>query len=227
MSIGSGDIKKLWGLAAGRCSFPGCDDECIKFAGEDATTVGEMAHVIAQSPKGPRGVSAGGADTYANLILLCPSHHREVDKAPDGKFPPQVLLDWKRRHEEEVSVALRSPILSSREAVGAYVTRLLAENAAIWKTYGPESAAASSNPTSNVADLWEARKLAVIVPNNRKIINVVKQNAGLFPGHDYRLACEFVEHAEGFERNCYVRTENVPRFPRSFSEMIEGYAQEA
>jgi hypothetical protein len=88
MSLSSKDIKKLWGLAAGRCSRPGCSEVCIKFLAADPTVIGEMAHVIAKKPGGPRGVVTGGEDTYENLVLLCPTHHTEVDKSPPGAFPP-------------------------------------------------------------------------------------------------------------------------------------------
>lgn len=71
MSISEKDIKKLWGLAAGRCSYPGCDENCLPFLDyDDPTIIGEMAHVIAKKPKGPRGQSDGGSDNYENLILL-------------------------------------------------------------------------------------------------------------------------------------------------------------
>lgn len=69
MSVSTKDLKKLWGMAAGRCSKPGCAVECIRFldAG-DPTVIGEMAHIIANKPDGPRGQPEGGEDTYENLI---------------------------------------------------------------------------------------------------------------------------------------------------------------
>ena len=74
MSISAKDVKKLWGLAAGRCSRPGCAEVCIKFLADDPTVIGEMAHVIAKSPAGPRGVVAGGEDNLA------------VKAAPSGRW---------------------------------------------------------------------------------------------------------------------------------------------
>jgi hypothetical protein len=60
MAISDVDIKKLWGLAAGYCSMPGCEEDCVKFLDpDDPTIIGEMAHVIAEKPKGPRGVKTG------------------------------------------------------------------------------------------------------------------------------------------------------------------------
>jgi len=223
MSIKEKDIKKLWGLSAGRCSRSGCDELCIRFLTDDPTVIGEMAHVIAQSPQGPRGTPEGGEDTYENLILLCPTHHKEIDKAPAGTFPVETLLDWKKRHEAEVNEAFRSPVYSSRREMATQLKRLLIENETAWKTYGPDSSAAQLNPLSNMHLIWTVRKLDILVPNNRRIISTIQRNSSLFDVPGYRAACLFVEHAEGFETNCYERTEGVPKFPKVFQEVIDAY----
>lgn len=224
MSISSKDIKKLWGLAAGRCSRPGCPEVCIKFLADDPTVIGEMAHVIAKMPGGPRGVASGGEDTYENLVLLCPTHHTEVDKSPPGTFLPEVLFDWKRRHEANVATAFISPNFSAPKQIADYILKLLIENRIVWKTYGPESPEAQANPISNLAKIWPLRKLDTIVPNNRRIINAIHKNPHLFDAQAYDSACIFVEHAEGFERNCYERTEGIPKFPQQFEVMVKAYA---
>ena len=36
---------------------------------------------------------------FSNLILLCKPHHEEIDKRHPEKYSPEVLLEWKRRHE--------------------------------------------------------------------------------------------------------------------------------
>jgi len=223
VSISSTTIKKLWGLAAGRCGYPGCREECIKFLTSDPTVIGEMAHLIAQSPDGPRGVPGGGNDAYENLILLCPTHHSQVDKAPPGTYPSSLLLDWKKDHEATVASAFRSPVFASRKDLALYLKPLLAENRAVWRTYGPESIAAQSDPISNLSEIWTLRKLGTIVPNNRKIIEAIRRNSSLFGGADYGTCCLFVEHAEGFESSCYERRQDVPRFPKNFQEVIDAY----
>ncbi len=129
MAISDTDIKKLWGLAAGRCASPGCNLDCIQFLDpKDPTVIGEMAHVIAKKPHGPRGRPAGGLDTYENLILLCPTHHRTVDKAPEGKFPEAMLHQWKKDHEARIASLLRGVKFSTKEACCDAITRLLIEN---------------------------------------------------------------------------------------------------
>ncbi len=224
MTITEKDVKKLWGLAAGRCSYPGCDQECIRFLdSKDPTVIGEMAHVIAKKPNGPRGISTGGTDTYENLILLCPTHHTEIDKGPTGKFSIDLLYKWKSTHEERVRQSFKSPKFSDRKTLAHCLKRLLIENKTIWKQYGPDSQEATMNPLSNLAKIWIFRKLNTMIPNNRKIINMIEQNKELIDLVDYVYCTEFIEHAEGFEQNCYVRTEGIPRFPVNFERMVDRY----
>jgi hypothetical protein len=227
MSISEKDIKKLWGLAAGICSFPGCGADCIPFVdSNDPTLIGEMAHVIAKQPLGPRGQPSGGSDDYTNLILLCPTHHRLVDKAPEGTYPKVTILKWKEDHEASVRSWSVVPLFSSKRELCQRILRLLIENHAIWKIYGPESNTALSDPQSNVARLWTLRKLAHILPRNKLIANLVQQNAALFTSAEYALCAEFVEHAAGFESSAYDRKDRVPRFPKQFEEMIHHGAEE-
>jgi len=226
MAVSEKDIKKLWGLAAGRCSRPGCEQECIRFLDSaDPTVIGEMAHVIAKKPDGPRGQAGGGEDTYENLILLCPTHHTEIDKAPDEVFPVVLIHEWKRTHEERVRNSFLSPKFADRYSLGSAIKRLLLENKAAWQQYGPESSEAQRNPMSNLADLWQLRKLDTVVPNNRRIIRLIEQNKDQIDINDYAHCVAFVEHAEGFERNCYIRTEGVPRFPVEFERLVDRYAR--
>lgn len=226
MSIPEKDIKKLWGLAAGRCSCPGCEQECIPFLDASGPTViGEMAHVIAKQPRGPRGQADGGADSYENLILLCPTHHTEIDKAPEGTFPVELIHQWKAEHEDRVRSSFQSSRQPDRKTLGVTIARLLLTNKATWTQYGPESEEAQRNPLSNSARLWELRKLDTVVPNNRKIINLLQQNQDLVDLADCSVCAAFVEHAAGFERNCYTRTEGVPRFPSAFEQLVNRYAE--
>jgi hypothetical protein len=225
MTISDKDIKKLWGLAAGRCSKPGCDEQCIKFlTPSDAMVIGEMAHVIARKADGPRGIPGGGDDTYENLILLCPTHHREVDKAPEYAYPATLLLEWKKHHEEHVQQAFLSPRYSNRTQLGTAIKKLLIRNKAIWQQCGPESDEAKRNPLSNLHEFWELKKLDTIVPNNRKIKLIIEQNHDFFEVQDFETCAQFIQHAEAFERSCYARTEGVPRFPKAFEEVINLYA---
>lgn len=221
MAILESDIKRLWGKAAGRCSMPSCGIDCLPFLDISyPTIIGEMAHVIPKSTTGPRAGDEPGSRSYSNLILLCPTHHTLIDKAPEGKFRRETLLKWKVDHEVHVRASLESPVFSNRSSLNQFVRPKLIENRVAWATYGPESETAKANPQSSAAFFWPFRKLSLVVPNNRTIISAVQANSELFKTDEYTIACRFIEHAEGFERNCMQPTEDVPRFPKEFGEMF-------
>jgi hypothetical protein len=187
MAISEADIKRLWGKAAGRCSYPGCRTDCLPVLDQtDPTIIGEMAHVIARSTAGPRGASNGGEDTEASSILLCPTHHTLVDKAPKDRFTVEMMLEWKGDHEGRVAASLAAPVFPERSALDAYIRTRLIENHTCWKTYGPESESASNNSNSTSGLFRPFRKLSLIVPNNRQIISAIRSNQGLFTSAEYR-----------------------------------------
>jgi tetratricopeptide (TPR) repeat protein len=103
VAISDNDYKLLWGRAAGICSKPDCrKDLTVILENRPSYNVGEMAHIIAKKPDGPRGIAEGGSDAYDNLILLCPTCHRLVDKATEGTFPVEILHEWKAQHEQSI-----------------------------------------------------------------------------------------------------------------------------
>ena len=227
MAIAEKDIKKLWGLAAGHCAFPECPyPELLYFLEErDPTVIGEMAHVIAERENGPRGIAGGGTNSYENLILLCPTHHRLIDKTPAGIFPEDIVHQWKITHESRVREALKPKTIQDKKGLFREIARILAENHQIWRQYGPESEEANSNPVSSAALIWSLRKLDRIVPNNRRIINLLQANQEFIDVSEFDLITKFSEHAEGFEMNCYVKREGVLRFPKDFKEFVMYNAQ--
>jgi hypothetical protein len=228
MNISELDLKKLWGKAAGRCSSPGCSNNCISYFEKSGDKIlGEMAHVIPQSSDGPRGTAGvEGPDTYENLILLCPYHHTMVDKAPKD-FPAKLLHEWKCQHELRIEQSLAGPQFTDAKALFAFTEKLLIENHAIHQKFGPESAAATANPLSEGSVLWSLRKCDTILPNNRKIINSFERNHDYLSAEQWKIFVDFREHALALERNCYRRMdrESVPRFPTNFQEMLVAYAK--
>lgn len=72
--------------------------------------IGEMGHIAPSSPKGPRKGMARPAevDGVGNLMLLCPSCHRTIDKEPK-LWPGEVLLAVKAEHEGWVAVEKARP----------------------------------------------------------------------------------------------------------------------
>jgi hypothetical protein len=90
------------------CSHPDCKERLVLEAGDDEpVTVGEAAHIVARAGNGPRGDptwSPYRLHSYDNLILLCASHHRTIDRA-QGQYPVEQLRRWKAEHESWVRAA--------------------------------------------------------------------------------------------------------------------------
>lgn len=219
MAIKDKDIKLLWGRAAGICCKPGCNEDLTAILeAEGEYVIGEMAHIIARAVGGPRGVEGGGSDSYRNLILLCPTCHRHIDKAPDGQFTEEMLQAWKRDHEQAVRRKSTDVRFDDFPSLCSSVSLLLDENHYIWKSCGPKSEIAETDPSSNAFQIWEFRKLSKIVPNNRAIINMISSNSTLLSKSARAAFLEFTDHAESFELNQYSRLDHYKLFPQSFAE---------
>lgn len=221
MAISDNTVKLLWGRAAGTCSNPVCcTDLTVLLEDGRGFNVGEMAHVIASSPTGPRGVGTGGSDEYENLVLLCPTCHRTVDKAPAGTYSVAMLNQWKQDHESSIRSNGTALKFQSVVELKAYVARLLHENKALWSSLGPQSLVAQSDPGSNMHEVWALRKLDTIVPNNTKIINAVEANITLLNPAETASFFQFKIHAQALERHQYTRLDTYPMFPADFERAV-------
>ena len=97
--------KALWGVAAGRCEFEGCN--C--FLGYNPITkenenYAEKAHIEAVSPGGARykeDMNNDELNSIDNLMLLCAKCHKTIDDNPD-EYPVKRLIEMKRKHENRV-----------------------------------------------------------------------------------------------------------------------------
>lgn len=108
------DHKRLWGKAAGRCSYTDCRCRLIREFPETGETavVGQHAHQKPHRKRGPRGVQESGLPrefkerpldptgpaNYENTILLCGSCHITIDQAPEF-HTLEKLAKMKSDHE--------------------------------------------------------------------------------------------------------------------------------
>jgi hypothetical protein len=223
VTIAEKDIKQLWGMAGGYCSNPDCRTRVaiVSDKGESYLT-GEMAHIIARQAKGPRGNGVGGDNTYENLVLLCPTCHTKVDKAPHN-FPVELLLDWKAQHERWVDCWAKAIRMKSTHELMAFILGLLDENHYFYNKYGPKSSIAVADPVSSAYAIWVARRLDTLLPNNRKIVAALDANAELVPDQMKLSVLLFRDHASGYELNAYERLDHYLLFPTTFAELVEKY----
>ena len=78
---------------------------------DDAAFLGEMAHIVADSRQGPRGVSPMSdedRDKHTNLLLLCGDHHKTIDSQP-RTYSVSVLRRIKEDHEGRIRRATSGP----------------------------------------------------------------------------------------------------------------------
>jgi hypothetical protein len=100
---------KLWLLAAGRCEFYGCNEPLwIDTLTLHETNYSNIAHIVSWTKDGPRGDDPMPLDErndIENLMLACTKHHKLIDsKEHEAKYPKELLLRYKRMHEECISI---------------------------------------------------------------------------------------------------------------------------
>ena len=97
---------RLWVDAGGRCQYAGCNKPLWR----DDLTMARMnasyiAHIIADSPDGPRGdsdLSPKLAADLSNLMLMCDAHHRLIDREDVAGHPVDRLRKMKSEHEARI-----------------------------------------------------------------------------------------------------------------------------
>lgn len=96
----------LFGAAGGRCEYRGCNQLVTEddLTGTDGN-FSVFAHIVADSPDGPRGhvvrSSLLKAD-FSNLMVLCLKHHRLIDVDALEAHPEELLAAMKAEHEERI-----------------------------------------------------------------------------------------------------------------------------
>ena len=81
-----------------RCAYPGCDQPLL---GSDSVLVGEIAHIEAAMPDGPRfndNMTNEQRRFESNLVLMCGTHHSVIDGDLDT-WTVQALQSLKAKHE--------------------------------------------------------------------------------------------------------------------------------
>jgi hypothetical protein len=67
-----------------------------------------IAHIIADKPKGPRGhatLSKQLKDDISNLMLMCDTHHRLIDKEDEIGHSVERLREMKLKNEKRIEIA--------------------------------------------------------------------------------------------------------------------------
>lgn len=110
MSIPEAEQRKLFARSGNRCAFP----NCWRLLTADGSppdrlvVLGEIAHIVAERPEGPRGnwpMPLEDRNRAENLILLCNNHHQLIDSQPQT-YTVERLRAMKEAHEQRVEKTL-------------------------------------------------------------------------------------------------------------------------
>jgi hypothetical protein len=103
-------LKRLCMLSNNECAFPGCNMPLSESTG---TITGEVCHIKAANKEGPRydpAQTEQSRHAVANLILLCPRHHKIVDTETET-YTSAMLQAFKMAHEDKSTLEI-SPAMS-------------------------------------------------------------------------------------------------------------------
>jgi hypothetical protein len=93
-------IKTLFALSCNRCAFPGCD---LRLTDPSWSGVrADIAHIRGENRGSARyapDMTPEERNGVDNLLLLCPNHHREIDRLRPKDFSADDLMSIKFQHE--------------------------------------------------------------------------------------------------------------------------------
>jgi hypothetical protein len=98
------DRHMLFMRSGGICAYKGCRTRLYEDArGDDPEVLlADIGHIVSLSDTGPRAnreMPIADRNGYANLILLCPTHHRLVD-GQTSTHTVEELREWKNAAEQ-------------------------------------------------------------------------------------------------------------------------------
>ena len=97
-------VKRLFALSMNVCAFQDPDSrrtcENAIATSNGATVNADICHIRGSRPDSARHdptMSPEERDEFDNLILLCPTHHRQIDSVAVERFTVEVLINMKER----------------------------------------------------------------------------------------------------------------------------------
>jgi hypothetical protein len=188
-------LAHLFTIEHGMCCFEGCQQNLIQAdaKGYRVFDIGEAAHIVAQSPRGPRGdpgTSEMLRSDESNLMLMCPTHHMLVDKDP-GTYTPEILRDMKLRKErfvqETFQKAMMNVTLVEIEDVAQHLISMPSPATADFHVVPPLEKIARNS----LAD-WPREQLTLGIPRSREVGRYLIATARTDPEFPERVKAGFL-----------------------------------
>ncbi|MGW4961798.1 HNH endonuclease [Nonomuraea sp. NPDC004186] len=222
--------RRLFAESAGTCLL--CSARLFVDIADSSRSISiaERAHVVAHSDSGPRAdqtVSDEERSDPANIVLLCPTCHTQVDKVPDS-FPVEVLLSRKRSRAAAVALVGGTPVFETRSDARSAVKAILERNHLIFSNYGPDVNDGSISSVEE-AERWSRHVLEDIVPGNELVVAIVRVNERLTTDRDRGTAELLRLHTRDLAEKHRGQAVTAParRFPAAAENLFteDEYAQ--
>jgi len=185
------EVKILCLMSGNVCAFPGCDRRLVEPGTntDDPAVLGEMAHIVGEKRRGPRGADEmppSERNSHANLVLLCGDHHKLIDSQPNAYSVP-VLRAMKSDHEARIAAgngraqgrparSLTAGLSGSRETIHSTLLPVTHLPAAVF-------AAPCEIPESRIE---EVRARIVYPPRREELLPFILREGKLFAFQDLR-----------------------------------------
>lgn len=206
--------QKLFANSGGYCQRPECNEPLFKSFKEKEIHIAEIAHIISvnNGARTDKKLSETDKGSYENLILLCPNCHTTIDKA-EIDFPESLIKQWKIEHELRLSSIFGIKKFEDRKSAREIIEPLFSENKTIFDIYGPETDE-RYNPESEMPEIWLQKIRTIIIPNNRKIMNVLNNNINLLTTTEKKSFEIFKQHINDLEAKHIFNSQSIGiRFP--------------
>ena len=188
------DIKRLYAESGNRCAFP----KCTVNIAQETTIIGEICHINASNPGGPRYDSQqtqAQRHGYENLILLCANHHKVIDddeesysvvrlqkmKAEHAKTSISIP---KSEHVEQIAKVLIDQSIASQNQTGGIAAH----------TVNATNLHVHSSPSNTIKSAREIQAIEFIWGT---IVEFKTEFSGLILVHDIMTSAEIAKHISG------------------------------
>jgi hypothetical protein len=214
-------VRQLFAESGGYCMWRG--EPLLQDLSTKTVSIAEIAHIVAATKDGPRGTSGLDADERAkaaNLILLCPTCHVVIDKAPH-EFSVEIVAAWKAERIHLIARTVGAPKLSDRKDARRYLQGVLEANRVVFDKYGPEQG--EVDYIGEKAGSWRRKAIETIIPNSYRALAMLDLNRSLLRAEETSLVEEWRQHVDDLAARHVLNIPEVGglRFPVGILTILE------
>lgn len=194
-AISPKDSKILCTKSGNRCALPDCRKELVidSNSNDPAALIAEMAHIKGEKPGSARydaSMTDPERNSFENLLLLCPSCHKKIDKQPNS-YSFQLLLKYKKEHEEWIIKSTTSEVMNVSFSELDIITKHLLSNIGIKNdslTLIPPKDKIKKNGLSNST----AQQILIGMTQVIQVSEFIEKTSAISPGFSDSLINGFV-----------------------------------